>query len=422
MLVFISDLHLTDGSSGETINAGAFRKFTTVVGEMVEKAKADSLEIVFLGDIFDVIRSSVWSTTTIRPWSGPKGKDGSGRTLEDITNEIVDQIMANQTNIDSMNYLKSFADQMRQTDKQTGSGQKEVKFTYVIGNHDWLINRFEGARVKIAKFLGADPDHFKKNLYPEEKYAPEYKVFGRHGDLYDNFNYDAERDASSLGDAIVIELLNKFPFEVQKVIGNNSDKELIESLKEIDNVRPLLDAPMWLYGACNRAKDSATASKVKSVWNRMVDDFLDNGFVKEHDKKWRFDTVDFLGIALKVSQNISMRDLTKLPLKYLNIGESGYGEKAYEERYLKNRSVDYIVYGHTHNHSVQPLDQVQMENGRSINQIYFNTGTWRKVLRRTSYDKNNFEFIGWKVMTFLTFYLPEERGDYRYEVWSGVLG
>ena len=38
MLVIISDLHLTDGTSGETINAGAFRVFRERLSDLAYDA------------------------------------------------------------------------------------------------------------------------------------------------------------------------------------------------------------------------------------------------------------------------------------------------------------------------------------------------------------------------------------------------
>ena len=414
MLVFISDLHLTDGSSGETINSGAFQKFTLRLEDMVNNAKAKSVEIVLLGDIFDVIRSSIWNDTTIRPWSGPLGKDSNGKTLEKITNEIVDKICKLDENKKSVKFLTDFAETMK-------AKNVKVEYTYVVGNHDWLINRYPETREKIANFLGMSSEQYKNEKFLLEKYAPDYKVFARHGDLYDDFNYDNDRDASSLGDAIVIELLNKFPRAVREELGAGTDTDLINSLNEIDNVRPLLDAPLWVHGACKRAKNRSEGDKVKAVWNRLVDEFIGNGFVQEHNRRWTFDIVDKLEAVLKISKGFSLSDIVKFPLKYMDVGESGYEENAYNENLMKSNNAEYIVYGHTHDHKVLPLDIVPNGNG-NMNKMYFNTGTWRKVHKKTTYDEKNFEFLGWHVMTFLAFYLEEERGSYKYEVWNGVLG
>jgi len=81
MLVFISDIHLTDGTSGETINPGAFEKFVLYLEDMADTAQAKELEIVLLGDIFDIIRSDYWLRSGIRPWSGGSCQDLCGNWL-----------------------------------------------------------------------------------------------------------------------------------------------------------------------------------------------------------------------------------------------------------------------------------------------------------------------------------------------------
>ncbi|MDO8785917.1 MAG: hypothetical protein Q7J12_06830 [Syntrophales bacterium] len=63
MLVFLSDIHLTDGSSGTTIEPRAFHKFCRILQDVVgnpQETKIEEIEIVLLGDIFDVIRSNIW--------------------------------------------------------------------------------------------------------------------------------------------------------------------------------------------------------------------------------------------------------------------------------------------------------------------------------------------------------------------------
>jgi len=77
MLVFISDIHLTDGTSGETIKSGAFKKFVLTLQDMADAAGAKEIKTVLLGDIFDVIRSDYWLRSDIRPWANAKKRDGS---------------------------------------------------------------------------------------------------------------------------------------------------------------------------------------------------------------------------------------------------------------------------------------------------------------------------------------------------------
>ena len=75
MLVIVSDLHLTDGSSGETIQAGAFRGFRESLEEMARDASwrkdgtylpVKTIDLVLLGDVFDLLRSTQWPEGRIK--------------------------------------------------------------------------------------------------------------------------------------------------------------------------------------------------------------------------------------------------------------------------------------------------------------------------------------------------------------------
>ena len=79
MLVIISDLHLTDGTSGQTIKENAFRIFSERVRDMALDASfrqdntyrpVERIDILLLGDILDVIRSTDWleEGATARPY------------------------------------------------------------------------------------------------------------------------------------------------------------------------------------------------------------------------------------------------------------------------------------------------------------------------------------------------------------------
>lgn len=418
MIVFISDIHLTDGTSGETINAGAFEKFAMYVRDMAKKAEAKNLEIVLLGDIFDVIRSDYWLKGNIRPWS--KESDGfQGKGLKDYAEEIVKRICSNPENQKSIGHLNTLKESM-------GNDGINVSFTYLIGNHDWLINRYSSTRGMIAQFIGMDNlaqyrgDTIK---FPTEFYREEYNVFARHGDIYDAFNYDGNRDASSLGDAIVIDLINRFPKAVEKEFQNIGikDEQLITQLKEIDNVRPLVDIPLWILGVCRRTVSPKAAEEVKKVWNNLVDQFLAIDFIKKHDTWNPFDIVDALQLGLRISKYSSLEDIANLPLKQFQSKADDYRDEAYNEAYMKNNKAEFVLYGHTHGHTIEPLDVVQT-NGAPLQKTYINTGTWRKVHVRTAFDKKNLEFMNWHVMTFVAFYLESERKDKRFEIWNGALG
>src|SRR5688500_7507265 len=85
MLVIISDLHLTDGTIGESLPPGAFQIFAERLRELAESAswRADGsyrpverIDLILLGDMLDAIRSAHWGTQEqVRPWSDPDSPD-----------------------------------------------------------------------------------------------------------------------------------------------------------------------------------------------------------------------------------------------------------------------------------------------------------------------------------------------------------
>lgn len=413
MLVFISDLHLTDGSSGETIDSGAFKKFAYYLEDMAINSSASEVEVVLLGDIFDVIRSEQWLKSQIRPWSGENDKDGNEAGLKDYTKKIVNDIC--EENRDSLGYLLAFKETM-------AAKGVAVKYSYIVGNHDWLINRYPDTRTKIAESLELDNiEYYKTNHFRTDNFWEDYKTFARHGDIYDPFNFEGDRDASSLGDVLVIDLINRFPKEVENRIGEDRDKNLITQLKEIDNIRPYVDIPLWVLGICQNAGE--LGKQVSKVWDDLVDEFLDIEFIKKRDVWWNpFDKVDMLQAGLKLSKWMSFKDIAKLPLRKFQKTEDHYIEKAFKEDYLRRNEAQYVVYGHTHGQKIQPLDLVPRDSNTIMQKTYFNTGTWRKIHVKTAYDVANMEFMGRHVMTFVAFYLKDERSKYDFEVWNGSLG
>jgi len=107
--------------------------------------------------------------------------------------------------------------------------------------------------------------------------------------------------ACTLGDVIVIELINKFATRVERELAGDLPMAVIRGLREIDNVRPLLMIPVWVDGLLVRACPSmATRVRVKEVWDQMADDFLHLDFVRDRDTWSPFDLVDGMDSGLIV--------------------------------------------------------------------------------------------------------------------------
>jgi UDP-2,3-diacylglucosamine pyrophosphatase LpxH len=270
------------------------------------------------------------------------------------------------------------------------------------------------------------PERYLANPFPEIHHFKKYGVLARHGDYYDPFNREQNRDSSSLGDAIVIDLLNRFPEAVRQELHLGANDGLYQALKEIDNVRPILQVPAWVQGVCNYfARDE---QRIHRIWNDTVDQFFDLDFVKKRDR-WGPDLVDLLQTGLHLSSNFSFAGLRQILGSWMAKGlyqnRDDYRRFAYNELPLKRNEARYVVYGHTHKPEQAPLDNVSLPGPpeEMRQKIYFNSGTWRKVFEQTAFDEENCEFVGWHVMTFLVFYLAEEREpDRHYEMWSASLG
>jgi UDP-2,3-diacylglucosamine pyrophosphatase LpxH len=415
MLVFLSDTHLTDQPplvrKRGTLPSKAFGKFTQYVTGMARNAGAKKLEIVFLGDILDVIRSDQWLTTEVRPWS-------SGQPAKDQTVAITNAICDNPDNAQSSKYLLD----LKNTLVDNNGNPIPVTYTYITGNHDRLINSFGPARLKAAQFLSlTNPQQYGSQPFPVEGFWDKYGVVARHWDVYDDMNFDGATAPSSLGDAIVIELLNKLPEEVKKRVNPVKEARLIQELDEIDNVRPLSDLPAWVEASCEKAADKSAKKKVKDAWNATLDAFLANDFVKKHDKAFHLDAVDGFWWASKLSKLLSLDGIAALPIKRFVPQHDDYTAHAYCEPDLTQDDAEFVVYGHTHDYVLQPLARVG-KAPNELNKMYINSGTWRTTHVKTCLQKDCTRFETWSVMTFIAFYLEEEHGDRSFEVWNGALG
>lgn len=452
MIVFISDLHLTDGTSGRTIGSDAFRILRKQLGNLSYAASwraapsrpyapLKKIHLVLLGDILDVIRSAKWLSGKVRPWHSPQSPEFQAKVKE-----ITEAVLAH--NADSVAVLRSIAKEGKITVPKTVSPEAKtrvdveghgieyvpvpVEIYYQVGNHDWFFHlqgaAYDEIRREIVARLGLvnDPDKpFPHDPHEEQSLwqaMMNHRVIARHGDIYDSSNFELSRDASSLGDAIVIELLNRFPIEVERQMGSRLPEGCVKGIREIDNVRPMALVPVWLHGLLRRTcADEKQVDAIKKIWDGLVDEFLELSFVKEHDRRFRWDSVDTVEWMLKFSQGVSMRTLGQVA-EWVR-GKSFSGDDlrkcALREEAFLNRTAKFVVYGHTHRHEIVPLDIYVPDR---IEQIYVNTGTWRRVHEQTLLNLNEQEFVSHDVMTYAAFYLPDERRGRAFETWSGALG
>jgi UDP-2,3-diacylglucosamine pyrophosphatase LpxH len=482
MLVIISDLHLGDGTTAESIPASAFYLFAKRLRQDAHFASInygkyrpiEELDVILMGDILDPIHSTKWlfppqgqeqyidiggekhiritepkEAGYIRPWSDPSN-DQFADKLEEVTRSIIDY---NKEAFQVMRRLASgefigFDATDEKGNRVTGNPDKiplKLRFHYMVGNHDWYYHlkgeKFDKIRQLIIDAMGLSnpPTPFPYDLrklnpdlpweadeYPEiEKLYQEYKIFGRHGDCYDSFNFDIERgrDQATLGDAFAMEVCNRFPEELRRRADLNI--KIVDNLRHITNVRPALATPLWISGQITRlvsenALDGFSEKDIKRIWDDLCDQFLDLDFVRKKDQAFKFDIVDKMQTAIKISRIISLETLDNLIYRLQNRRMFGsrhsFSEYALREPSFIDDSARYIVYGHTHHHETIPLDYDEIGG----NQIYFNSGTWHTYFDLARKDPTEKKFVPYKALTYIAFYKEHEHDDRRFETWSGA--
>jgi len=461
MLVIISDIHLTDGTSGETVHQGTLRVFRERLRGLAYAASwraggkyrpIERLDVVLLGDILDVLRSSRWLEnqpgipSRLRPWDDPKSPEFAGK-IRAITDAILEKnavffAMLRELRDTAIASVPLATEDSRPLVASTEPPisrrvQVQVHIHYMVGNHDWPFHlqypAYHSIRNSIVEALGLENDphapfpHDPSELGAEQirQILTDHRVFARHGDIYYPFNFEGHRDRASLGDAIVIDLVTSFAAEVKTRLGNALPAECLLSMREIDNVRPLLMIPVWVGGLLRRTcPDPQLHRKVQEIWNDLVERFMHNPFVREHFKKSRFPIeIEKLKWALRLSKRLLSPESSRLICwagQKVGRQKRSYSNYALQEEQFKNKTSKFIVYGHTHHHEMMPLD-ASYSGDYASQQIYLNSGTWRPVHELTQFQPSREAFASYHSMTYLAFFKDDERGGRTFECWSGSL-
>jgi UDP-2,3-diacylglucosamine pyrophosphatase LpxH len=453
MLIILSDIHIGDGTCGQSISSGAFRLFAARLKELAFNASwhtdgsyhpLDSVDILLLGDILEVQHSTLWLEKAIgepgcvRPWTDPRAPEFAAK-IDAITKAVL------QKNTESVAILKALTQPGGLTLPPVNSREQPdlkasdqlpvpVRLHYMIGNHDWFYHlpglAFDAIRHRIVEAFSL---HNSDQLFPYElKESVElqdllssYGVYARHGDMFDILNFDKSRgrDSPSLGDALAVEILNRFPDEVTRHLGNELPPALIESMRKLVNVRPVLATPLWI---CSELRQNdirpSLQKKLKHLWNEMCNECLALPFVREYNKPFKLDIVDGLELAIRLTNQVSFNTIDDLAVwirKKFDSEEITFARHALKEEAFLNQTAQFIVYGHTHHAEIVPLDTFPTAK-RSTSQIYLNSGTWHTYFDLAVCKPEEQKFVPYQVLTYLAFYKDDKRGGRRFETWSGA--
>jgi len=427
MLVFFSDVHLTDGSSGETISAEAFDHFADQVADLAKRRKARQVRLVLLGDGLDVVRSARWLeyARTCRPW-GPVGDPQEAATLG-ILRDILDH------NAQALEYLGGIPGRVA---GRTPIPARRVRLDYVLGNHDWLINQYPSTRRLVSERLKL-PRLYAEHGFPLRFVSPpeEYDTLARHGHEYD-WQVGGRGEglgASSFGDAVVVELVNRLPLAVAEELADDPlGEEVVRRLKEIDNVRPYAHIPAWVIDAMARLGQGRPKVReaARRALRRCIDGFLRDPTLDRLVRR-QLSWPRRLGFRLLLEQarrrQVGTLDLgTVLADRVLTAWrllchgkQSEYARRASEERGADGLPPRFVVYGHTHQLETAPLGPSCRDGA---DRFYLNTGTWRPVWELARQADGAPHFSSWKEMSYVVIYAAGEGGRaHEFEVRSGSL-
>lgn len=442
MLVVISDLHLNDGTVCTATDEHAAEIFFMELEDQIEAAgyrpdgthvPVTEIDIVMLGDIFDIIRSELWLGTAVRPWD-------KVQKYAPVATQIVKNIIKN-----NRGFLKRFKDVSLNGLPVTNPSTEQtynckVNLHYMVGNHDWFpyvdAKELDELRELIRNAFGLQQRYFPWKI--EEWNADavrihdvcmRHRVYLQHGDQYDEFNYhsDIGRGGSSLGDAIVIELITKFPVEVVRRIKKKDpnavlSNDFLKSLEELDNVRPSTHTVIYLRNVIEKLAHSEHRKIVRDVFYECTKSIEFSGIFREVARSDKLATLklEILNFSSKWSPTMIVRMVTKC----LDLFRSSYIKCAEEESYVKSGKCDFVTYGHTHEQVTAGIG-LRNDGDKNVPQIYINSATWRPVnteIRPESKKIHGFPYFSEKTMVWVAYFSNGERKGRTYEVWNGQLG
>jgi UDP-2,3-diacylglucosamine pyrophosphatase LpxH len=239
MKVFFSDFHLSDGKERDDFQY--HKDFDELVRNLSEEFR--NIEMILLGDIFDLIRSQKYCECEAASLTGER--------RQDIKRKIMAEILEKHG---------SFFETLRHFLEQPGH-----TFRYIVGNHDF------GTSLDNT-LPGMIRDNFGLNFTPEHYYQDKrLGIWAEHGHRYDTINKTYDNDGTlipyCLGDRIVVEIVGRF---FEKIRENQGELQIDPGIiNDIDNVRPQSAIGNWL--------DSIDeAGRLRKLYNDMVISFMFN--------------------------------------------------------------------------------------------------------------------------------------------------
>lgn len=445
MLAIISDLHITDGTTGQLLPAGTMDLLCERLCDLAWRASwradgsyrpIDRIDLVLLGDTLDIMGSRRWLASPCRPWD-----DHQSPAVIDAVTGIVEEIL--RRNVESIRTLRALATEATVSlPPATAAGQPVLEAEempvaicthYMVGNRDWPLHlkgtQYDLIRHKVTHHLGLVTPYNKP--FPHESAECEqlqqalrqHRVLARHGDVFDPLSFGDDRDGASLADVLAIELIARFLQHVESELAEQIPAATWAALCEIDQIRPILLVPAYMESILERTATPVIRNRIKRMWDYMVEQMLHLDIVRRMCGTSPVDLIDGLAAALKFSRRDTQNWIGRtlgFTAGLRGATSMSYAAHAMSEADFRNRRARHIVYGHTHQHEIVPLDASHAD-GYVLNQTYFNAGTWRPCYQPTQMLAGNHELVASDCFSLLAFYQGDERNGRTHETWCGTL-
>jgi UDP-2,3-diacylglucosamine pyrophosphatase LpxH len=415
MLIVISDLHLMDGSAGgHYVEPGVFRSTMHDLAAHAREAQATEITLLFLGDVFDVIRTERWFDypPDERPW----GANPSAQALYDIFEGIL------------ASNAETFALLGGSVEAEFGFPVEPARL-YIPGNHDSLINAYPHLRRRVRETLGMPPG---EEPFPRHYLDPEHGLFARHGHELDRLNFEGSEAYGSgelfipeedyermpIGDVMACEYAAKIAPLVQSYLPEDHPNRarIAERLRDVVDVRPLVGMVRWAMWQVSQA-DANALEAVNRAMREAAQSVHELPFTKawcaRHDRLG-WDHADQFQTWLRLLRSFNPTNYGRI----LGAADKLAGLQTHGDRYAAGAAEDfrrlashpdgdavyYIMYGHTHVARQVPIEVIG-EPPNERYRVYFNTGTWRPTHRMLLGGDG---FASWKEITYALVYRPGE--------------
>jgi UDP-2,3-diacylglucosamine pyrophosphatase LpxH len=443
MLLLVSDLHITDETAANNVNPEAFELLGAEIVEAASRRGAREIHLVLLGDIFDLVRSDYWHRSAVpmprRPWGGtldPRtGMNTDRATVEPQFQAILRATLATPTAAALRAMLASLA-----------TGPVPCRATYVIGNHDRVMWNFPSLREAVRAALP------QVGAFTAAVASPEYGVVARHGHEWDEHTHGwrFRRDVllprqpvdrfapeayevMAIGEAVTAELMGGLVFHARD---QGAPASLVDQLKDVNNLRPLLDVFAWLewiggararehrqilHEALGRALDGLLSSTLARQWDRLQPDYLVSGDLVDRLEQARAVLLgpDFESFRGRVESLERLQRLVPALLPSEEGLQAGARAETVFQGEIQPGGIQRVIYGHTHRarheyFSAAPDGAVRM---------YVNTGTFLPLISRT---RDGRSFASAQQMTMVFVYREDEdrqakrAGTTSIDIWNGT--